>query len=64
MALEIAHTAEQNALRFYTRLAEVTEDAELCTLYKEFVDFEANHSDWIDKKLIESRRNSGGAKLA
>jgi rubrerythrin len=64
MALEIAHTAEQNALRFYTRLAEATEDAELCALYKEFVDFEANHSDWLDKKLIELRRSSGGAKLA
>jgi rubrerythrin len=64
MALEIANVAEQNAVRFYTRLAEITEDAELRALYKEFVDFETNHSDWLEKKLTEARRTSGGTKLA
>jgi rubrerythrin len=63
MALEIAHAAEQNAVRYYNRLAETTEDSELRALYKEFVELEVNHSDWLDKKLIEARR-TGGTKLA
>jgi rubrerythrin len=64
MALEIAMVAEQNAVRFYTRLSETTEDPELRALYREFVDFEANHSDWLEKKVSEARRTSGGTKLA
>ncbi len=64
MALEIAMAAEQNALRYYTRLAEITEDAELVELYREFVDFESGHTDWLSKKVAEARRTSGGTKLA
>jgi rubrerythrin len=64
MALEIAMAAEQNALRFYARLSELTADEELRTLYKDFLDFEAGHTDWIEKKLSEARRTSGGTKLA
>jgi len=63
MALEIAAAAEQNAVRFYTRLSETTDEPELRALYKEFVDFENNHSDWLEKKVAEARRSSGG-KLA
>jgi rubrerythrin len=55
MALEIAVTAEQNALRYYNRLSESTDDTELRTLYREFVDFEASHADWLERKLSESR---------
>jgi rubrerythrin len=64
MALEIAMAAEQNAFRFYTRLSETTEDAELRELYREFVDFESGHTDWLEKKVAEVRRTSGGTKLA
>ena len=64
MALEIAMAAEQNAVRYYHRLSEITEDDELKSFYREFVDFEAGHSDWIEKKLSEARRTSGGTKLA
>jgi rubrerythrin len=64
MALEIAIAAEQNAVRYYTRLYESTEDAELRKLYRELVDFEADHSGWLQKKLSEARRTSGGTKLA
>jgi rubrerythrin len=64
MALEIAMAAEQNALRFYARLSEISKDEELRTLYKDFLDFEAGHTDWIEKKLSETRRTSGGTKLA
>lgn len=64
MALEIAMAAEQNALRFYARLCEICKDEELLALYKDFLDFEAGHTDWIEKKLTEARRTSGGTKLA
>lgn len=64
MALEVAMTAEQNAVRYYTRMSETTEDADLRGLYREFVDFEASHSDWLEKKLADTRRTSGGTKLA
>jgi len=64
MALEIAMSAEQNALRFYARLSEISQDEELRALYKDFTDFEAGHSDWIERKLSEARRTSGGTKLA
>ena len=64
MALEIAMAAEQNAQRFYARLSELTKDEELRALYKDFLDFEAGHTDWIEKKLSEARRTSGGTKLA
>lgn len=64
MALEIAMAAEQTAVRYYTRLSETTADEELQALYREFVDLEAGHSDWIERKLAEARRTSGGTKLA
>jgi rubrerythrin len=64
MALEIALAAEQSAVRYYARLAEITEDAELRELYQELTEFETSHSDWLDRKVAEARRTSGGAKLA
>jgi rubrerythrin len=64
MALEIAAAAEQNAVRYYTRLAEATEDSDLRGLYRELMDFEASHSGWLEKKVAETRRTSGGTKLA
>src|SRR5690242_9889962 len=47
MALQIAISAEQNATRYYHRLSETTEDEELRTFYREFVDFESSHSDLL-----------------
>ena len=64
MALEIALNAEQNAVRFYNRLVETTQDLEMRELYREFTEFETGHSDWLEKKVAEARRASGGAKLA
>src|SRR5207253_2455581 len=63
-SLEIAVTAEQGALRYYTPLSEITEDADLKALYREFVDFESGHTDWLQKKMADARRTSGGTKLA
>jgi len=64
MALEIALAAEQNAIRYYTRLSETAEDPEFREVYREFVDFELEHSGWLEKKVAEARRTSGGTKLA
>ncbi|HET7441288.1 MAG TPA: ferritin family protein [Terriglobales bacterium] len=64
MALEVALAAEQNAQRYYTRLAETTDDPELSAVYREFAEFETGHSDWLERKVAEARRTSGGAKLA
>ena len=64
MALEVASSAEQNALKFYTRLAEITQDEDLRSLYRELMDFESGHNDYLDRKLNEARRASGGTKLA
>ena len=64
LALEIAIAAEQNALRYYTRLAELTEDAELRQMYREFVDFESDHTDFLQKKVAATRRTSGGSRHA
>jgi rubrerythrin len=64
MALEIAVAAEQNAVRFYARLSETCEDADLKALYREFVEFETGHTDWLQKKVADARRTSGGTKLA
>jgi rubrerythrin len=64
MALEVAVAAEQAAIRYYTRLSEITEDEELRSMYREFVDFENNHTDSLQRKLATARRTSGGTKLA
>lgn len=64
MALEVAIAAEDSAMRFYRRLVEGTEDEDLLTQYRELLAFETNHSGWLDQKLAEARRISGGTKLA
>ena len=63
-ALEIAMAAEQNAIRYYARLIELTEDETLGDLYRELLEFETSHSGWLEKKLADARKTSGGTKLA
>jgi rubrerythrin len=64
MALEIAIAAEQNAFRFYSHLSETTENEDMRSLYREFAGFEGDHTAWLERKVAESRRTSGGTKLA
>ena len=59
LALEIAVAAEQNAVRYYSRLAELTEESELRELYREFSNFERDHTDFLEKKISEARRTAG-----
>jgi rubrerythrin len=62
LALEVAAKAERNALRFYANLADITEDPDLKSLYKEFVEMEQGHSSWLEKRTAEARRSSGSPK--
>jgi len=64
MALEVAATAEESAVRFYRRLADTAQDAELKAFYQEFVDLETNHGNWLDQKIAHARRTTGGTKHA
>lgn len=60
MALEVAASAEANALRFYKELSESCQDSELRALYQEFVAMETNHSSWIEQKLSLTRSTPRG----
>jgi rubrerythrin len=51
-------------VRYYTRLAELTEDADLRELYREFSSFEKDHTDFLEKKIAEARRATGGSSHA
>jgi rubrerythrin len=62
MALEVAHAAEASAVRFYRGLAETATDPEMQAFYREFVDLESNHSDWLAQKITHARRTAGGTK--
>ena len=64
LALEIAVAAEQEALRYYIRLAELTEDADLRALYREFVEFESGHTGLLERKMAEARRTARGPSRA
>ena len=64
MALEVASQAEQSAFKFYARLAQLTDDEDLRHLYRELAEFETGHNEYLDRKLSEARRTSGGTKLA
>ncbi len=59
-ALEVALAAEKTALRYYARLAELTDDDELRALYLELGTFEGEHTSFLEKKIAECRRAVGG----
>jgi rubrerythrin len=61
-AFEVAVAAEDSAVRFYRGLAESSQDEELRALYREFVDFETNHTDWLDQRLSQARGTTGGSQ--
>jgi len=63
LALEVALSCEQSAQHYYSRLNQITEDAELRALYRELADFETNHADFLQKKMDDARRTSSDSKL-
>jgi len=58
LALEVGLKAEQSATRYYSCLVETTDDPEMRAFYREFVDFEAGHTDFLQKTLDHLRRSS------
>lgn len=54
-ALEVALQAEVAAQKFYMRLREVTDDAELRALYDEFADFETDHVSDLQERMNRAR---------
>ncbi len=50
-ALAIALKAEETALRFYHRLAQITDDAELCAFYTELSLFETDHVQDLRRQM-------------
>jgi len=53
-ALQVALSAEQNARKFYRALGEITPETKLRRLYMELAEFEADHVEYLEKKLEES----------
>jgi rubrerythrin len=58
--LAIALAAEEGALRFYRRLAELTEEPELATFYAELAHFEAEHVGDLRRKMEIARQSVSG----
>jgi rubrerythrin len=54
-ALKIALDAENQAQAFYADLAQTADDPELRALYVELSSFEAEHVNFIERRLIESK---------
>jgi rubrerythrin len=51
MAFEMALATERNAVNYYVRLIETTDDPELKALYQELVTFEREHTDWVEQAI-------------
>jgi rubrerythrin len=56
LALEVGLNAEQSATRYYSRLLEMSIDPEMRAFYREFVDFETGHTDFLQRTLDSLRR--------
>lgn len=59
-AFEIALAAEQSALKFYTRLCEVTDDPELHDLYEELAADEGDHTRALRKRMKQGLHAASG----
>ncbi len=55
-ALQVACEAEQTAMRYYAQLLEHTRDKALRQIYSELANFEADHTEFLERKLAETRR--------
>lgn len=60
-ALQVALEAEQTALRYYAQLVDKTHDKGLRQIYSELANFEADHTDFLQRKLAEVRRAVEGS---
>lgn len=62
-ALQIALDAEQSALRYYAQLVENTFDRSLRNMYAELANFEADHTEFLRRKLDDAKRAVRGGDV-
>jgi rubrerythrin len=62
-ALQIALEAEETAMRYYAQLVERTNDRNLRSMYAELANFEADHTEFLRRKLNEVKRATTGGDV-
>jgi rubrerythrin len=62
-ALQVALDAEETALRYYAQLVERTTDRNLRSTYAELANFEADHTEFLRRKLNEAKRAITGGDV-
>jgi rubrerythrin len=62
-ALQVALEAEQTALRYYSQLVERTHDRNQRSMYAELANFEADHTEFLRRKLNDARRAVSGGDV-
>jgi rubrerythrin len=64
IALEIAAAAERSALHYYERLAALSLDLQMKSLYQEFAAFEQEHTDWLETELASKYSDLSSPKVS
>jgi rubrerythrin len=62
-ALQVALDAEETAMRYYSQLVERTSDRNLRSTYAELANFEADHTEFLRRKLNEVKRAITGGDV-
>ena len=63
VALQVALESEQAAMRYYAQLVDKTRDRALRQTYVELSNFEADHTQFLERKLAEAKRAVGGDEI-
>jgi len=58
-ALNVALSAENQARRFYSSLADATGDPSLQKVYRSLSEFETDHVEFLERKMAEAKENHG-----
>ena len=62
-ALQVALDSEKMAMRYYSQLVDNTRDRALRQTYAELANFEADHTQFLEKRLSEAQRAVGGTEI-
>jgi rubrerythrin len=62
-ALQVALEAEESAMRYYSQLLNHTSDRALRAMYAELANFEADHTEFLQRKLNEVKRATTGGDI-
>jgi rubrerythrin len=61
--MQVALDAEETAMRYYTQLVERTPDRNLRSMYAELANFEADHTEFLRRRLNEVKRATTGGDM-